>query len=101
MGHVAAWYVQTEPGPPPQVSLTVYPVQDMRLRERPTIKAKLNGQLARNAPLTVHDDPKRARGLVGWYDEWLYVEAEEGQRGWVAAWYVSATPAPDAPGSQA
>ena len=63
------------------------------MRERPTVKANLIERLAHNAPLTIHDDPERARVLVGRYDEWLYVETAEGQRGWVAAWYVSTTPA--------
>ncbi len=88
-GYVAAWYVQLNPGPAPGDLLTVYPTEDMNMRERPTVRANLVGRLAHNAPLTVHDDPERARALVGRYDEWLYVETEEGQRGWVAAWYVS------------
>ena len=91
-GYVAAWYVRTEPGPVPQTLLTVHPTEDMNMRERPTVKAGLVGRLAHNAPLTVHDDPERARALVGRYDEWLYVETAEGRRGWVAAWYVSTTP---------
>lgn len=92
-GYVAAWCVQAEPGPVPQTLLTVYPTEDMNMRERPTVKAGLIGRLAHNIPLTVHDDPERALVLVGRYDEWLYVETVEGQRGWVAAWYVSTTPA--------
>jgi len=91
-GHVAAWYVQTKPGPAPQTPLTVYPTEDMNMRERPTVKARIIGRPTHNAPLTVHDDPERARVLMGRYDEWLYVETAEGQRGWVAAWYVSTTP---------
>jgi len=91
-GYVAAQYTQTKPGPALPSGLTVCPTQDMNMRERPTVGARRTGQLAHNAPLTVHDDPERARPLVGRYDEWLYVETEEGQRGWVAAWYISATP---------
>ena len=56
------------------------------------MKAKLIGRLAHNTPLKVHDDPERARALVGRYDEWLYVETPEGRRGWVAAWYVAPEP---------
>jgi len=89
-GYVAAWYVQTAPGPAPG-TLTVYPTEDMNMRERPTVRAQHIGRPAHNTPLTVHDDPQRARALVGRYDEWLYVETPEGQRGWVAAWYVSTT----------
>jgi uncharacterized protein YgiM (DUF1202 family) len=91
-GYVAAWYLQTEAGPEPEALLIVYPTEDMNMRERPTVQAKRIGRPAHNAPLTVHDDLERARVLVGRYDEWLYVETEEHQRGWVAAWYVSTTP---------
>jgi hypothetical protein len=91
-GYVPAWYVQTEPGIVPPSALTVYPTQDMNMRERPVVSARCIGQLAHNAPLAVHDDPERSRALVGRYDEWLYVETLGGQRGWVAAWYVSTTP---------
>ena len=84
--------MQTEPGPAPETLLTVYPTEDMNMRNRPTVRARRIGRSAHNAPLTVHDDLERARVLVGRYDEWLYVETEEGQRGWVAAWYVSTTP---------
>jgi uncharacterized protein YgiM (DUF1202 family) len=90
-GYVAAWYVGIEAGLAPSEQLTVYPLQDMNMRQRPTVTSRLVQQLERGAPLTVHDDPVRARVLVGRYDEWLYVETEEGQRGWVAAWYVSDT----------
>ncbi len=41
----------------------------MNMRERPTARAKLVGRLAHNTPLTVHDNPERARALVGRYDE--------------------------------
>ena len=91
-GYAAAWYVQTEPGPPPRPALTVYPTEDTTLRQRPTVRAKMTVRLAKNVPLAVHDDPSRARALVGWYDCWLYVETPEGQRGWVPAWYISAMP---------
>ncbi len=90
-GYVAAWYVQTDPGPAPTGLLTVFPTQDMNMRERPAVSARLVRQLAHNTPLTVHDDPARAEVLVGRFDEWLYVETEDGERGWVAAWYVSTT----------
>jgi uncharacterized protein YgiM (DUF1202 family) len=88
-GYVAAWYVRTEAGPAPSGQLTVYPIHDMNMRQRPTVTSRRVQQLERDAPLTIHDDPERARVLIGRYDEWLYVETQEGQRGWVAAWYVS------------
>ena len=91
-GYVPAGYVQTDPGPGPEALLTVYPVEDMILRERPGVDARRIGQLAHNEPVVVHDDAERARALAGRYDEWLYVEAPGGQRGWVAAWYVAMAP---------
>jgi N-acetylmuramoyl-L-alanine amidase len=91
-GYVAAWYVQTESGPEPADLLVVYPTQDMNMRECPTVRAARVGRPAHNTPLMVHDDPERARVLVGRYDEWLHVVTPEGQRGWVAAWYVSREP---------
>jgi hypothetical protein len=91
-GYVAAWYVQMEPGPASETLLTVYPIRDTELRERPAVRARRVGRPAHNTPLVVHDDPERARALVGRYDEWLYVETPQGQRGWMAAWYVSQAP---------
>jgi uncharacterized protein YgiM (DUF1202 family) len=91
-GYVAAWYVLTDPGAATGNLLTVYPTVDMNFRERPTVNANRIGRLARNTPLIAHDDPTRAQALVGRYDEWLYVESPPGQRGWVAAWYVSTAP---------
>jgi len=91
-GYVAAWYVRLDPAPAPESLLTVYPTEDMNLRERPTVQARRVGRPAHNTPLTVHDDLERARVLVGRYDEWLYVETPEGEWGWVAAWYVSVDP---------
>jgi len=92
-GHVAAWYVQTEPGPAPGTTLTVYPTEDMNMRERPSVRANPPvGRLPEGTALDVHDDVERARALVGRYDEWLYVATPGGQRGWVAAWYVSLQP---------
>ncbi len=91
-GYTAAWYVRTEPGPEPDMLLTVSPTEDMNMRERPTTTARIVGRLAHNTPLTVHDDPERARALVGRYGKWLYVETPEEQYGWVAAWYVQIQP---------
>lgn len=94
-GHVAAWYVQTQPGPAPENTLTVFPTENMNMRGGPSIENQIVGRLAHNAPLTAHDDPNRARRLVGDYGEWLYVETEDGQRGWAAAWYLTDTQAVD------
>ncbi len=90
--YVAAWYVQTEPGPEPDLLLTVAPTEDMNMRERPTTAAPIVDRLIKNVPLTVHDDPKRAKALVGRQGEWLYVETPEKKRGWIAAWYAQVRP---------
>ncbi len=91
-GYVAAWYVRKEPGPAPGTLLTVSPTEDMNMRERPSIRSGLIKRLAQDEPLTVYDDPQRARALVGRYGEWLHVKTTEGHRGWVAAWYVQIRP---------
>jgi uncharacterized protein YgiM (DUF1202 family) len=95
--YVAAWYVQTEPGPEPDLLLTVAPTEDMNMRARPTTTAPIIKRLVKDGPLTVHDDPKRAKALVGRQGEWLYVETAEKQRGWIAAWYAQVRPPSFAP----
>jgi len=70
--------------------LTVYPLWDVDMRQRPTVRTRRIGQVARDTALTVHDDPRRAQALVGRQDEWLYVAMPGGQRGWVPAWSVTA-----------
>jgi hypothetical protein len=96
-GYAAAWYLQTDPGPEPEPLLTVAPTEDMNMRENPTTRARIIGRAMQDSPLEVHDDPQRAASLVGRYGEWLYVETDEGQRGWVAAWYVKVQPRSFAP----
>jgi uncharacterized protein YgiM (DUF1202 family) len=96
-GYAAAWYVKTEPGPEPDLLLTVAPTEDMNMRKRPTTDAPIVERLMQNRPLTVHDDPQCAEALVGRQGEWLYVETTEKQRGWVAAWYVQVRPPSFAP----
>jgi len=86
--YVAAWYVQLKPGAAVE-SITVYPTEDMNMRNRPDTSGDLVQRVVHNAPLKVHDSAERAQPLVGQHGEWLYVETKDGQRGWVAAWYVS------------
>ncbi|MEE8392342.1 MAG: SH3 domain-containing protein [Anaerolineae bacterium] len=88
-GYIPAWLAQTEAGFEPALLLTVSPLVDIEMFRWPSVSAKRFGQLARGTSLTVHDDLERAEVLVGRYDEWLYVATEEGERGWVPAWYVS------------
>ncbi|MCP4536425.1 MAG: M23 family metallopeptidase [Chloroflexi bacterium] len=86
--YVAAWYVQIQPGAAVE-SLTVYPTEDMNMRNRPDTSGDLVTRVPHNSPLKIHDGVDRAKPLVGQHGEWLYVETKDGKRGWVAAWYVS------------
>ena len=92
-GYVAAWQMQRQPGLQPRALFTVYPAEDTYLRVRPALDEDVIGQVSPAKPLDVFDDPDRAQTLVGRYDEWLYVETPDGQRGWIPAWYVSVSPA--------
>jgi uncharacterized protein YgiM (DUF1202 family) len=97
VGYVAAWFVRAEgvaapPSPPPGafVKLTVYPTADLNLRAQPTTNSPRVGGAFFNRPLSVlEDDPATARVKVGQQGQWLFVETEEGERGWAAAWFLS------------
>jgi uncharacterized protein YgiM (DUF1202 family) len=96
-GYVAAWYVyagDTATTPPPSpgafLTLTVYPTADLNLRAQPSINSPRVGGAHYNKPLTViEDDLAQARSEVGREGQWIYVQTEEGERGWAAAWYLS------------
>jgi uncharacterized protein YgiM (DUF1202 family) len=98
VGYIAAWFVRAEgvaapPSTPPQsafLKLTVYPTDVLNLRAQPTTNSPQIGTAAFNQPLTViEDNLTAARAKVGQQEQWLYVETEGGQRGWVAAWFLS------------
>jgi len=96
-GYVAAWFVRAEetaplPTPSPSVptTFTVYPTADLNLRAQPSINSPRVGGAVFNQPLKVlEDDLVAARAKVGQEGQWLFVETEENQRGWAAAWFLS------------
>jgi hypothetical protein len=97
VGYAAAWFVRAEgtaapTAPPPSafLTLTAYPTADLNLRAQPTTNSPRIGGAFFNEPLTViEDDPVGARAKVGQEEQWLYVQTEEGERGWAAAWFLS------------
>jgi murein DD-endopeptidase MepM/ murein hydrolase activator NlpD len=93
-GYVAAWYVHagdtatTSPGE--FLTLTVYPTADLNLRAQPSTNSPRVGGAHFNKPLTViEDDLAQARREVGQEGQWIYVQTEDGERGWAAAWFLS------------
>jgi len=96
-GYVAAWYVRagdaaTTPAPSTGafLTLTVYPSADLNLRAQPSANSPRVGGASYNEPLTViEDDLAQARSEVGQEGQWIYVQTEEGERGWAAAWYLT------------
>jgi murein DD-endopeptidase MepM/ murein hydrolase activator NlpD len=97
VGYVAAWFVRAEGSAAPPaapltelLTLTVFPTADLNLRAGPTTNAPRVGGAFFNQPLTViEDDPLKAQAKLGEQEQWLYVETETGERGWVAAWFLS------------
>jgi hypothetical protein len=99
IGYVAAWFVRIAGASPvPTVSpsafltLTVFPTADLKLRAQPSTNSPRVGGARFNTPVTVlDDDPERARAKVGADAQWLYVETQDKQRGWAAAWFLSSS----------
>lgn len=105
VGWVAAWYVSLlsapvdgetggQPQPPPPAG-AVYPTAEagINLRGSPDVDAMRIAGAVKNEPLTLLDgDLAAAQGKLGQPGQWLYVEKANGQRGWAAAWYLSAAP---------
>jgi len=93
VGYVAAWFVRAQETPAPPdtfLTLTVYPTADLNLRAQPSANSPRVGGVHFNEPLTViEDDLTQARNKVGRGGQWLYIETGQGERGWVAAWYLS------------
>ncbi len=51
------------------------------------------GGALHNEPLALLDaDLAAARAKIGQPEQWLYVQKANGQRGWAAAWFLSASP---------
>ncbi len=95
-GFVAAWYVQDARQPFPPSDLIVYPFDMVNLRSGPAATFDLLATVTLSEPLTVLGDASLAEAKLGKNGEWLQVQTESGQRGFVAAWLVHKTgqPAP-------
>ncbi len=98
-GYVAAWLVTLEPpGPNPQpvppAVLSVFPSADVNLRAQPSQNSPRVSGAFRNEALTVIEpDLTAARGKIGKTGLWIYVQKQNGERGWAAAWFLSSAPA--------
>jgi hypothetical protein len=80
--------VQPQPG---QVGLRVAPIADVNLRAQPSANSpRVNGANTGEPLKVVESDPAAAKAKIGVQDQWLFVEKADGNRGWVAAWFVSA-----------
>lgn len=107
-GLVAAWYVTftspEAPAPvPPQpptdsktAPLVVYSTTDgLAFRSQPVIAdANLLKRVSQGTQFSVLEAADPAKAKIGVQDQWLNVQDVQGGQGYVAAWYVSLTPAP-------
>ncbi len=90
-GYVAAWLVQTIDQAFPPSDLVIYPNDFVNLRGGPATAFDLLATLTLDQPLTVLGDADNARAKIGRMGEWLQVQTEQGQHGFVAAWLVHST----------
>ncbi len=94
-GFVAAWLVQltSVTQSPSDAVLTVYPTADLNLRAQPSANApRLDGAYKNETLQVIDANLTTARAHIGQQDQWLYVQKQNGSRGWAAAWYLSSTP---------
>ena len=103
VGYVAAWFVTPANGgipaesTPPKSgdqpaagSLTVFPTADVNIRAQASANAGRVTGAVKNEPLTVVEpDLNAARARIGKQDQWVFVQKSDGQRGFVAAWFLS------------
>jgi len=67
----------------------VLAVGGLALRDQPsTVGSKVLQRLPAGTTLTLLEPASSARQKIGVFNQWLNVVAPNGQRGWVAAWYV-------------
>lgn len=88
-GYIAAWLVMDTLGDAfPPSGLVVYPLDQVNLRSGPATTFPLLGAYSSMEPLSVLGDAEIARSRIGQQNQWLQVIAQNGQRGFVAAWLV-------------
>jgi uncharacterized protein YgiM (DUF1202 family) len=76
---------------PPASDLIVYPVTLLTLRSEQSMRSDRLAILSEGEPLTVIGDAETVRTRVGKQGEWIQVKRQDGQSGYVAAWYVRIT----------
>jgi murein DD-endopeptidase MepM/ murein hydrolase activator NlpD len=95
-GYVAAWLVQagkTVQPVPGGTTGQIYPTSDINLRAQASVNSPRVGGAYHNDPLVIMDtDISEAKSRIGQQDQWIYVQAKDGTRGWAAAWLVSTSP---------
>jgi hypothetical protein len=109
-GYAAAWYVQGSgqpapapvPAPAPGPALTVYVSAEagdtgLHLRDQPSLSGNQIGSEAVGAALIVLEPSSSAQLKIGVYGQWLNIKDSQGNAGYVAAWYVQASPPAAAP----
>ena len=92
VGYVAAWLVSDamqEAFPPS--GLVVYPINQANLRSGPGTTFDLLGSFSHMDPLAVMGNADTAKAKIGRQNQWLQVQAQNGQRGFIAAWLVHLT----------
>lgn len=95
VGYVAAWLVHTMPAPPvpqPVVSgLRAVAIADINLRLQASVNsARVSGLFQGELLNVLEPDLAAARLKIGQPEQWIYGETADGQRGWVAAWFLKA-----------
>ncbi len=90
-GWVAAWFVQDAAQAFPPSDLVVYPDDSLNLRAGPGTAFAVVAKMEPTTALTVLGDGGIARQKLGKGGEWLQVQSAEGERGFVAAWFVHTT----------
>jgi murein DD-endopeptidase MepM/ murein hydrolase activator NlpD/uncharacterized protein YgiM (DUF1202 family) len=90
-GYVAAWLVQDNLQAFPPTNMVIYPYDQVNLRSGPGTAFSLMDTLTMNDPLTVLGDRDLAETKLGKQEEWIQVQTEKGNRGFVAAWLVHTT----------
>jgi murein DD-endopeptidase MepM/ murein hydrolase activator NlpD/uncharacterized protein YgiM (DUF1202 family) len=96
-GFVAAWLVHATGQNPPESGLTVYPIEWVNVRTRPSTQDNILAVATNGDALSVLGDPAVAQARLGQMDQWLNVRTPGSISGYVAAWLVRALPAPPPP----
>lgn len=91
VGNIPAWLVTGNLQAFPPSDLIVYPIELVNLRSGPATTFNLLGSFSATEPLTVLGDANLARAKLGRMNEWIQVQAANGQVGFLAAWLVRTT----------